>query len=345
MLAHQLYMRRCLQLAALGAGRVRPNPMVGAVLVYGERIIGEGFHQQYGEAHAEVNCINSVLPADQHLIKDSVLYVSLEPCVHHGKTPPCADLIIARQIKTVVLGCRDPFEAVNGRGVEKLSAAGVELVTGVLDAECMLMNKRFFCFHQQQRPYIILKWAETANHCIAHKDKTPAKISGDLSDRLVHRWRTEEAAILVGTQTALTDQPALTARLWPGPQPMRLLIDKELMVPVSSPLFADEGRLIVFNYKRSAIEKNILYVQLKAAEPVLPQLLRKLHDLQIQSLIIEGGTILLQSFIDENLWDEARVITNTNMVINDGYAAPKLTTGRVATREQIEADCITCFTK
>jgi diaminohydroxyphosphoribosylaminopyrimidine deaminase / 5-amino-6-(5-phosphoribosylamino)uracil reductase len=345
MLAHQFYMARCLQLAALGAGRVRPNPMVGAVLVYGEKIIGEGFHQQYGEAHAEVNCISSVLPANQHLIKDSVLYVSLEPCVHHGKTPPCADLIIARQIKTVVLGCRDPFEAVNGRGIEKLSAAGLAVITGVLEAECISLNKRFFCFHQQKRPYIILKWAETANHCIAHEDKTPAKISGDLSNRLVHRWRSEEAAILVGTQTALTDQPALTARLWPGPQPTRLLIDKELIVPVSSPLFANEGRLIVFNHKRSATENNILYVQLIAAEPLLPQLLKKLHDLQIQSLIVEGGTVLLQSFINENLWDEARVITNTNMVINSGYAAPKLTTGHVVKNELIEGDRITLFTK
>src|SRR5258706_3862500 len=254
-------MRRCLELATLGAGNVAPNPMVGAVLVYHGRIIGEGYHQKYGEAHAEPNSIASVKEEDRKLISQSTMYVSLEPCVHFGKTPPCADLIIKHKIPKVVIGCRDPFKEVNGRGIEKLKAAGVETEPGVLEKECKELNKRFFTFHTKHRPYIILKWAQTANGFIATSPQTPLQrrgafeesankrllISNEYSNRLVHKWRSEEAAILVGTNTALKDDPQLTTRLWTGNNPVRMVIDMDLKLPSSLKLFDDEVSTIIFN--------------------------------------------------------------------------------------------------
>nr|WP_214460414.1 bifunctional diaminohydroxyphosphoribosylaminopyrimidine deaminase/5-amino-6-(5-phosphoribosylamino)uracil reductase RibD [Flavihumibacter fluvii] len=337
-------MARCLQLAALGAGTVAPNPMVGAVLVHEGRIIGEGFHQQYGQAHAEVNCLHSVPEKDSILIPDSTLYVSLEPCAHFGKTPPCTELIIRHQIKTVVVGCRDPFAEVNGKGIEKLRGAGIQVVMGILEEECMQLNKRFFGFHTNKRPYTILKWAQSANHCIAGKDRQRVNISGELTNRLVHRWRVEEASIAVGTQTALIDQPALTARLWPGPQPTRILLDKQLVVPKSQAIFSAAAPTIVFNLLRSGVEGHVKYMQLLEAGSVVKQLLENLYALQIQSLIVEGGARFLQSFLDENAWDEARIITNTEMIISDGYAAPALNHGRLLYGEQIDADLVQYFT-
>jgi diaminohydroxyphosphoribosylaminopyrimidine deaminase/5-amino-6-(5-phosphoribosylamino)uracil reductase len=215
--------------------------MVGAVLVYEDRIIGEGYHQLYGKAHAEVNCINSVKEEDQPLIARSTIYVSLEPCAHYGKTPPCADLIIARRIPRVVVGCRDPFPEVDGKGIEKLRAAGVEVTVGVLEAECKELNRRFFTFHTQHRPYIVLKWAQSMNGRIAGDGEGRVLISNAYTNRLVHRWRSEEAGILVGTRTALADDPALTARLWNGPDPVRLVIDKELRLPGTTLLLSVGG--------------------------------------------------------------------------------------------------------
>ena len=218
-------MQRCIELAQLGAGTVAPNPLVGAVLVYNERIIGEGYHQQFGQAHAEVNCISAVAEADRELISLSTLYVSLEPCAHFGKTPPCTDLIIAHKIPTVVIGCRDPFKEVDGKGIEKLLAAAVEIVHPFMEAACRELNKRFFTFHTKQRPYIILKWAQTDNGIIGHSDHSRLLISNDFTNRLVHKWRSEEAGIMVGTNTALFDNPSLGNRLWNGAQPVRLVVD------------------------------------------------------------------------------------------------------------------------
>ncbi|HJW16280.1 MAG TPA: bifunctional diaminohydroxyphosphoribosylaminopyrimidine deaminase/5-amino-6-(5-phosphoribosylamino)uracil reductase RibD, partial [Flavisolibacter sp.] len=242
---HEKYMARCLQLAQLGAGNVAPNPMVGAVLVYNDAIIGEGYHEKYGAAHAEVNCINSVIDGERHLISQSTLYVSLEPCAHFGKTPPCADLIVKLKIPKVVIGCRDPFVQVDGKGIEKLLAAGVEVTTGILEKECKELNKLFFTFHTLHRPYIILKWAQTSDGKIAYptlrkKSSSPVSrlfITNAYTNRLVHKWRSEQMAILVGTNTAMHDDPSLNTRLWPGNSPVRLVIDKELALPPGLKLF------------------------------------------------------------------------------------------------------------
>ena len=240
-------MSRCIELAKLGAGFTAPNPMVGAVLVYDNRIIGEGYHRHYGHAHAEVNCIASVKKEDEPFIRQSVLYVSLEPCAHHGKTPPCADLIIEKKIPMVVVGSRDPFKEVDGKGIEKLQAAGVEVQEDVLEKECIDLNKRFFTFHTWRRPYIILKWAQSDDGKIAKTGHSRVLISNDYTNRLVHKWRSEEASILVGTNTALMDNPSLDTRLWKGPNPVRLVVDKNLALPASLNVFDQKIKTIIFN--------------------------------------------------------------------------------------------------
>lgn len=320
-------MRRCLQLAKLGAGYVAPNPMVGAVLVHRNSIIGEGYHEQFGKAHAEPNCLDSVKEADRHLIPESTLYVSLEPCAHFGKTPPCADLIIRSRIPRVVVGSRDPFKAVDGKGLEKMQAAGIEVISGVLEADCVELNKRFFTFHLQQRPYIILKWAQSANGCISGPAKERISISGELTRRLVHRWRSEEQAIAIGTNTALTDNPSLTTRFARGPHPIRVLLDKELTVPVAHAVFSEEAETLVLNYHREDSAGNIRYIKLTKQEPVTEQLVRVLKGHNVLSVIIEGGTTLIQSFANADCWDEARVITNPGLVIPGGYSGPVLNKG------------------
>jgi len=328
---HTYWMQRCIQLAGLAVGHVAPNPLVGAVLVYGDRIIGEGYHQVYGQAHAEVNCIASVQESDRELIQHAVMYVSLEPCAHFGKTPPCADLIIRHRIPTVVIGCRDPFAQVDGKGIEKLQAAGVEVITGVLEDECRVLNKRFFTFHTQQRPYIILKWAQTGNGLIGYKkeDKTiPAPrllISNEYTNRLVHRWRSEEAGILVGTNTALQDDPALTNRLWSGPSPVRLVIDMQNRLPAHLRLFDQQQPTIVFNGQKEEQKDNVSFYKIDSHANIITAVTAALYQLNIQSVLVEGGAQLLQSFIDAGIWDEARVIINPALTIADGVAAPVLT--------------------
>lgn len=317
-------MHRCLELASLAAGQVAPNPMVGALLVHGDRIIGEGYHRVYGGPHAEVNCINSVSEADRPLISQSVLYVSLEPCAHFGKTPPCADLIIRHQIPYVVVACRDPFPEVDGKGIEKLLAAGVQVSTGVLEAEAKALNRRFFTFHTQHRPYIILKWAQTADGRIARPDGSPLRISNDITNRLVHKWRSEETAILVGANTALYDNPQLTTRHWPGSNPLRLVVDPDLRLPAGLHLFDQQVRTVVFNTKAHREEGNLLYYQVTHEVDIVPQILHALYQLKVQSLLVEGGARLLQSFIDAGCWDEIRVITNETMAAGAGIAAPQL---------------------
>lgn len=320
-------MQRCLQLAVLGAGKVAPNPMVGAVLVYGDRIIGEGWHMQFGGPHAEPNCISSVAEADRPLVKESTLYVSLEPCAHFGKTPPCADLIIQHNIKKVVVGCRDPFEEVNGKGIEKLKTAGIEVTVGVLEKECIDLNKYFFTFYTRNRPYIILKWAQTADGFIGsreHHAGSRVLISGEITNRLVHKWRTQVSSILVGTNTAVKDDPSLTARLWPGDNPLRLVLDRSLRLPASAKLLDDSASTIVFNNIKETSKGNILYHKLDGHNNMVKQIIDTLFSRKINSLLVEGGAQMLQSFIDTDMWDEARIITNSRMHLQDGIRAPQL---------------------
>ena len=342
-------MYRCLELATQAAGYVSPNPMVGAVLVHDGRIIGEGYHRQYGQAHAEVNCIDSVPDADTELISKSTLYVSLEPCAHFGKTPPCADLIIKHKIPKCVIGCRDPFKEVNGKGIEKLQVAEVDVEVGVLEKECKELNKRFFTFHTLHRPYIVLKWAQTADGFIAaplnsfegwrDSPENPSDkkivhdrllISNDYSNRLVHKWRGEEAAILVGTNTALLDDPELTTRLWKGGRsPVRLVVDMNLRLPSFLKIFNDAARTVVFNSIKHEEKGNLLYYQLNKEDTIIRQMMHALYELKLQSVLVEGGTRLLQSLINENLWDEIRIIKNTELTLSDsqrtyGLRAPVL---------------------
>lgn len=317
-------MQRCLHLAELGAGCVAPNPMVGAILVHQGRIIGEGYHRQYGEPHAEVNCINSVLEEDLPLISQSTLYVSLEPCSHFGKTPPCADLIIDMKIPEVVIACRDIYSEVNGLGIKKLIHSGVIVVEGVLEKEARELNKRFFTFHRLQRPYVILKWAQSSDHFIAGPERSVVKISNEYANRLVHKWRSEEASLLVGTHTALYDNPALTTRLWTGSDPVRLVIDKELMLPASLQLFDRKVKTFVFNYVNNETNEMLSYIQLNREEDMLEQIMKVLYLKKIISILVEGGAGLLGSFFKAGLWDEARVITNKDLTIGNGTEAPQL---------------------
>lgn len=344
MTADEQYMQRCIELARKGAGSVAPNPMVGAVLVHDGNIIGEGWHQQYGEAHAEVNCINQAIEnGHAEKLKHATIYVSLEPCAHFGKTPPCSDLIIKHHIPKAVIGCRDPFKEVDGKGIEKLKAAGVEVIVDVLKDECMELNRRFFTFHTKKRPYIILKWAQTKNGMIASATDERLFISNEFTNRLVHQWRTEEAAILVGKNTAALDDPQLTNRYWPGKQPLRLVLDKELELPASLKLFNADAPTIIFNTKHHSDEGQPRYYQVTNDVSMVQQMINALYQLNIQSVIVEGGAQLLQSFIDEELWDEASVITNQHLVVAEGLAAPQLINALDKAEEVTGADRINYY--
>lgn len=335
------YMARCLQLAKSGIGYVAPNPMVGAVLVYEQKIIGEGFHRKYGEPHAEVNCINSVNKENKSLIDRSTMYVSLEPCSHYGKTPPCTDLILKNNIKKVVIGCKDINEKVSGRGIRKLQEAGVNVVTGVLEKECIELNKRFFTFHQKKRPYIVLKWAQSEDRKIGYENGKRVLISNEYSNRLVHKWRSEEAAIMVGTRTAIMDNPSLTARLWKGKNPVRILIDNKLALPSTIKLFDTESETIVINTIKNSLEKNIEFIKIEPGYSP-GQLLVRLYESEIQSILVEGGAKTLQLFIDNGLWDEARIITNKKMTLEKGIDSPKLKGGVMILEQEYENDSI-CY--
>ena len=347
-------MLRCLHLARQASGDVAPNPMVGAVLVYEDEIIGEGYHIVYGQAHAEVNCLASVKEAHRHLVPQGTLYVSLEPCAHFGKTPPCADLIIREKIASVVVGCRDPFPEVNGKGLEKLQAAGVQVTSGVLERECRDLNRRFFTFHTQHRPYIVLKWAQSMDGKLAHADYSRVRISNDYSNRLVHRWRSEEMAIVVGTNTALFDDPSLTTRLWPGMNPIRVVVDMNLRLPSTLKLFNGAIPTVVFNRHRHTLpfEKisrddfvsiGVAYYQVTEDTSLVHQMLNGLYQMGVQSILVEGGTQLLQSFLDESLWDEARVITNEQLLLGEGLPAPQLQGGTLVQEETLFSDRIHWF--
>lgn len=342
---HETYLHRCLELARQAAGYTAPNPLVGAVLVHDGRIIGEGWHRQYGGPHAEPNCIHSVQEADRHLIPQSTMYVSLEPCAHFGKTPPCADLLIQHRIPQVVIGCRDPFEQVDGKGIDKLKAAGIGVTLGVLETESEQLNKRFFTFHRRHRPYIILKWAQTANGYIGHEDHSRLMISNALTNRLVHKWRSEEAAILVGTNTALYDDPQLNTRHWSGPDPIRLVVDMDLRLPASLQLFDGSTRTIIFNTRQHAEEGAVQYYQVTRDTNLVRQIANACYRQKILSVLVEGGARLLQSFIDENYWDEARIITNEQLRVNSGVRAPLLGAATLAETQTLDTDTIRILKK
>ncbi|HEY3370316.1 MAG TPA: bifunctional diaminohydroxyphosphoribosylaminopyrimidine deaminase/5-amino-6-(5-phosphoribosylamino)uracil reductase RibD [Prolixibacteraceae bacterium] len=320
----ETFMQRCLDLALLGMGDVAPNPMVGCVIVHNGLIIGEGYHEKFGHSHAEVNAIRAVKNAE--LLAQSTLYVSLEPCSHFGKTPPCSDLIIESRIPHVVIGTVDPFAKVAGKGIERMQKAGIEVEVGVLEKQCRHLNRRFFTFHEKKRPYILLKWAQTLDGFI-DTDRTetqhPTWITNDLSKRLVHKQRSEESAILIGTNTAMYDNPALTVREWTGNQPVRMVIDRTQRLDASLHVFDSKAPTWVFTAKEKPDSENLKFIKLDFNQNILPQLLSALYEREILSVIVEGGSILLNSFLEAGLWDEAFVYTG-NQFFGKGVQAPSI---------------------
>tara|TARA_R100000935_G_scaffold52239_1_gene79294 strand:+ start:355 stop:1413 length:1059 start_codon:yes stop_codon:yes gene_type:complete len=347
---HEKYINRCIQLAENGLGKTYPNPMVGSVIVYKENIIGEGWHRKAGEPHAEVNAINSV--KDKSLLKDATIYVSLEPCSHYGKTPPCSDLIIASGIKNVVIGSIDPFKEVSGKGIKKLMDAGCQVIIGILDEKCTKLNKRFFTFHKKKRPHIILKWAQSADGFLSPLDsvssleRKPVWITNNVSKQLVHKWRSEEAAILVGTNTAIKDNPSLTTRLWDGSDPVRLLIDQHLKLTSNSNLLDGTIKTIILCGKQAKIPENIsenITFEILDFENEIPlQICETLYKHNLQSIIIEGGSITLQSFIHYDLWDEARVFTGEKL-FKEGIKAPVFE-GKLIQKQDLLGDTLRIYT-
>lgn len=327
MLSHEVFMTRCLDLAREGIGKTAPNPMVGCVVVHQGRVIGEGYHQEYGGPHAEVNALRSVI--NKELLKESTLYVSLEPCCHFGKTPPCTDLILHHHIPHVVVACVDPYDAVAGKGVSRLRNHGVKVELGVLKNHAMQLNKRFFTFQQKKRPYIILKWAQTADAFIdiERLPGTPARPTWITSEKLrmlVHKWRTEESAIMVGTLTALNDNPRLNVRDWSGPCPTRIVLDENLTLAATLSLFDNTQPTLVFNQKKDHSEGLTHWISVDFSDPdFLLNILHILAQKQIQSVMIEGGQKLLQAFIQKDLWDEARIFQGSKF-FEKGLRAPVL---------------------
>lgn len=333
------YINRCIELARNGLGKTYPNPMVGSVIVHNNKIIGEGWHQKAGEPHAEVNAINSV--KDNSLLKASTIYVSLEPCSHYGKTPPCSDLIVGNGIKKVVIGTMDPFAKVAGRGIKKLMDSGCKVKVGILEKECLELNKRFFTFHKKQRPYIILKWAQSLDGFIApdiKEKKRPVWITNKYSGQLVHKWRSEEAAILVGTNTVLEDNPKLNVRKWTGNDPVRVIIDKDIRIPGDLSVLDGNQKTIILCKIRPepTTVENLTYERIEFSDNISEEICRILYRHELQSVIIEGGSNTLQHFIDAGLWDEARIFTGKTE-FKKGLRAPVLQ-GKFYKESYIETD-------
>jgi diaminohydroxyphosphoribosylaminopyrimidine deaminase/5-amino-6-(5-phosphoribosylamino)uracil reductase len=321
---HEKHIRRCIELARKGLGSVSPNPMVGSVIVHNDIIIGEGYHRKWGEAHAEVNAVNSV--KNKELLKESTIYVSLEPCAHVGKTPSCADMIVRENIPKIVVGSIDPYYQVAGKGIQKLEIAGREVITGVLEKDCIELNKRFYTFYIRKRPYIILKWAQTKDGFIDQlrevgKEPKASWITNDYCRTLVHKWRTEEDAFMVGTNTVLLDNPQLTARNWFGRNPIRITIDRNASLGRNFKIFDNNAETIVFNSIKDSEDGNLKFIKIDFETNTILQMLEKLYDKQIQSIVVEGGLQTLQSFIDARLWDEARVFTG-DYIFGNGVPAP-----------------------
>jgi diaminohydroxyphosphoribosylaminopyrimidine deaminase/5-amino-6-(5-phosphoribosylamino)uracil reductase len=341
---HEVYMQRCLELAAKGAGKVAPNPKVGAVVVHNQKIIGEGYHARYGESHAEVHAIQSV--KHKELLKESIIYVSLEPCSHHGKTPPCADLIVANKIPHVVIGMQDPFAKVNGEGIKRLKSAGCKVTVGVLESACWDLNKEFVMFHTKQRPYVVLKWAQTLDGLI---DKTrdagaiqePNWITNEVCRSLVHKWRSEIQSIMVGTNTAIIDNPQLNIRSWAGKNPMRIVIDRKLQLPHNLKVFDKSSETLILNELVDKQDDNLIFIKMHFGEAFLRDLMQVLYGRGINSLLVEGGQNLLQAFINQNIWDEARIFTG-NKYFNNGVAAPGIK-GTIVYKEPLRDNMLTVY--
>ena len=347
---HEKYINRCIQLAENGLGTTYPNPLVGSVIVYKEKIIGEGWHRKAGEGHAEVNAINSV--KDKSLLSKSTIYVSLEPCSHYGKTPPCSDLIIASGIKNIVIGSIDPFKEVSGKGIKKLMDAGCQVIVGILDEKCSILNKRFFTFHKKKRPFIILKWAQSVDGLVAPLDlnssqeRAPIWITNKYSKQLVHKWRSEEASILVGTNTAVKDDPELNTRLWKGNSPVRIVLDKNLRIPNDSKLLDGSIKTIIITGQNSessqSSTENLIFENIDFGENMPAEVCDILYKHKLQSVIIEGGATTLQSFIDAELWDEARVFTGEKL-FKQGVKAPVFN-GKLIQKQDLSEDILRIYT-
>lgn len=338
------YIRRCIELAKNGLGTTYPNPMVGSVIVYQDTIIGEGWHKKSGEPHAEVNAINSV--KDKSLLKKATIYVSLEPCSHFGKTPPCCDLIIENEILNVVIGTGDSNIKVAGNGIKKLIEAGINVTVGVLEADCKELNKRFFTFHEKKRPYVILKWAQNQDGFIAPilrqaqddiKNRKPVWITNEFSRQIVHKWRSEEQAILVGTNTVVDDNPKLDVRDWAGNNPIRIVLDQNNRIQKDSYIYDNNIKTIIFSQlANTTIGENTIFEVVDFKQNPAQQILKKLYQHNIQSVIIEGGKQTLQTFIDQNLWDEARIFIG-NKSFENGTKAPSIALGK-SEKHSIEND-------
>ena len=328
---HEKYIKRCIEIAENGLGSTAPNPMVGCVIVRNKKIIGEGFTSPYGGVHAEVNAINSV--ENKSLLRDATLYVTLEPCSHHGKTPPCSDLIIKYEIPEVVIGCKDDNPKVAGKGIHKLQESDCKVVTGVLEAECKYHHRRFFTFHKKKRPYIILKWAQTEDGFMAPLKKNknrPVWITNKQTKQLVHKWRTEEQAILVGTRTVIDDNPKLTVREYNGRNPIRIVIDKNKSLAKDYSVFDSSAKTIVLSKD-----------QLDFSKPLASQICQQLYKANINSVIVEGGKKTLQTYINANLWDEARVLTGAKQ-FKKGLKAPVIN-GRKSTERKMKSDVLKIY--
>lgn len=336
------YMVRCLALAKAGQCNVAPNPMVGAVIVHRDRIIGEGFHQRCGEVHAEVNAIHAV--KDKRLLKDSTLYVNLEPCSHYGKTPPCAELIIREGIPRVVVGCLDPFPEVSGRGIRMLQDAGVEVVVDVLKEEAMSLNRFFMTANMKQRPYVILKWAQSSDGFIdrIRTDKLipPVQFSTSVTRRSLHKLRSEVSAIMVGTNTAILDNPSLTVRHWTGNAPVRVVLDRSLRIPASYHLLDGRVQTYVFTEEVAENRENVAYVSVDFSDSLIPAVLKFLFEKKLNSLLVEGGALLHESFLRVGLFDEIRIETSPKLLYN-GVPAPSIQSVKCCNRKSFFAESLT----
>ena len=339
-----IYMSRCIELAEKGLGNVAPNPLVGAVIVHNDIIIGEGYHKNFGKEHAEVNAVKDALTRNPDmLLSDSILYVNLEPCSHFGKTPPCTDLIKFHNFKKVIIACEDPFEKVRGSGIKTLHEAGIEVITDVLKEEALELNRRFITFHTKKRPYIILKFAQSKDKFISAKipNEENRWISNVYSRKLVHRWRSEEQAVMVGMNTALIDDPALTLRDWPGKQPYRIVLDRKRSLPKRLKLFDQSCPTLVFNELKDEAHEKLQFVKINFDHDLLANICDTLYSMSIQSVIIEGGQKLLQTFIDEKTWDEARVFTSEKMIV-EGTKAPEFT-GQLVSNSAVDDDLLQIY--
>lgn len=341
---NETYIKRCIELAKNGLGTTYPNPMVGSVIVFNDQIIGEGWHKKAGEPHAEVNAINAV--KDKSLLAKSTIYVSLEPCSHFGKTPPCCDLIIAHNIPNVVIGTIDTFAKVAGTGIKKLLEAGKKVTVGILENECKAVNKRFFTYHEKKRPYIILKWAETKDGFIAPLNKEtqkPVWITNEYSRQLVHKWRSEEQAILVGTQTVLDDNPTLNVRDWSGKNPVRIVVDRSGKISENYHVKDQKIKTIVITEQKNLISTdNLQFENCIFDNLLLTSICEILYKNEIQSVIIEGGTKTIQSFIDANLWDEARIFKG-NLSFGSGIKSPEINFNNAEKQSILEDELIKIY--